>query len=223
MEKYVITKIEEPDFGCEGRPDGEPVMDRVHLTDENGGVTVIEAADLMLYQYQLNEGDPVVLDEKRGLLKILYQDVTERKECTGYYVPGCYVMPMGTTVYSMSTSDNNKVYQRYADEYDIHFIFDDAVPQIDFYAVPQADVFAVDSNGGYFAMVGQVTDLYEGKSPVCYIDKDHNCYRIAENGKVFLARAASWKEHMVPFTGITFFENRTDAKTVQKNLFENSV
>lgn len=219
MKKFVITSIEEPDFGCEGRPDGEPVMDRVHLRDEDGGVTVIEAADRMLYQYDLNENDTVVLDEERGLLKVLYQDVTEQKECTSYYVPGCYVMPIGTTVYSMSTAHDNAEYKRYAREYDICFIFD-AVPEIDFYTVPQADIFAVDSNGGYFAMVGQMTDLCEGEAPVCYIDKERNCYSIAENGKTFLDRAASWKEHMEPYAGITFFDSRADARKVLKNLYE---
>lgn len=35
VEVLKIVRIDEPDFGCEGRPDGIPVMDNVYLLDES--------------------------------------------------------------------------------------------------------------------------------------------------------------------------------------------
>lgn len=52
---------------------------------------------------------------------------------------------LGTTLYPMSVKDKNTEYQRYADTYDLKFIFDDDIPQIDFYTVPRVDIFAKDS------------------------------------------------------------------------------
>ena len=36
MKRYKIVRIDEADYGCEGRPDGEEAMDSVWLEDENG-------------------------------------------------------------------------------------------------------------------------------------------------------------------------------------------
>lgn len=66
---YRIAKIEEPDFGCEGRPDGQPIMDKVYLWAEEQQELVIEAPDQWLYQMDLNEGDLVFYDEETGLKK----------------------------------------------------------------------------------------------------------------------------------------------------------
>ena len=40
MDTYYVTRIEEPDFGCEGRPEGQEIKDKVFLkefafTEEN--------------------------------------------------------------------------------------------------------------------------------------------------------------------------------------------
>lgn len=42
----------------------------------------------------------------------------------------------------MDVTDKNQEYQRYAKDYDIQFIFDDNIPNIEFYTVPQVDVMA---------------------------------------------------------------------------------
>ena len=34
MDTYYITRIEEPDFGCEGRPEGQEIKDKVFLKEE---------------------------------------------------------------------------------------------------------------------------------------------------------------------------------------------
>lgn len=66
---YRIERIEEPDFGCEGRPDGQPMMDKVYLCAENQQELVVEAADQWMYQMDLNEGDTVFYSEEAGLEK----------------------------------------------------------------------------------------------------------------------------------------------------------
>ena len=40
--EYFVKRIDEPDFGCEGRPEGKPAMDKVWLEDENQHTIVIE-------------------------------------------------------------------------------------------------------------------------------------------------------------------------------------
>ena len=62
--------------------------------------------------------------------------------CVGVFVSGKEVVPVGTTAYSMPVEDRDEEYQRYADEYDIHFIFDDRMVNIDFFTVPWIDIMA---------------------------------------------------------------------------------
>lgn len=69
MKTYKIARIDEPDFGCEGRPDGQPAMDKVWLVDEEGRELIIEAADALLYQLELDEGDVASYSEETGLKK----------------------------------------------------------------------------------------------------------------------------------------------------------
>lgn len=69
MKKYRVKRIDEPDFGCEGRPEGQPVMDKVYLVDEEGKELIIEAADELLYEINLDEGDMALYSEERGLKK----------------------------------------------------------------------------------------------------------------------------------------------------------
>lgn len=117
----------------------------------------------------------------------------------------------GTTIYSMPVREKNDEYRRYGEEYDIHFIFDDNVPVIPFYTVPQVDIFAVDGSGGYIGTVGETTDLKSG-DPICYIDRNHRCYLIAETGKDFLACVGKWKEKLRPYEALEFFATMEEAK-----------
>lgn len=113
---------------------------------------------------------------------------------------------VGATVNAMSVKHKNNEYQKFAEEYDIHFIFVDNVPKVDFYTVPMVDIFAVDSAGGYIGSVGQPTDL-EADIPICYIDIEKRCYLIAGNGKELLNKVHQWKEQLTPYTNIDFFES----------------
>lgn len=57
MRKYTIIRIDEPDFGCEGMPEGQQRMDKVLLQDEDGKEIILEIADEELYAKNLVEGD----------------------------------------------------------------------------------------------------------------------------------------------------------------------
>ena len=57
------------DFGCEERSADDPVIAIVTLLDENGEQLRSRQEDQMLYDRNINEGDLVVLDQKRCLRK----------------------------------------------------------------------------------------------------------------------------------------------------------
>ncbi len=79
--KYTVLRIDEDiDFGCEERAADAPVMAVVTLTDENGAEMKLRQPDQMLYDRDINEGDTVILNEKKELQKPLDDDWT--KNCT---------------------------------------------------------------------------------------------------------------------------------------------
>ena len=81
-------------------------------------------------------------------MKKLYLDAASNG-CTAVYVKDAEVVPAGTTISSMPVKMKNREYQKYAEEYDICFIFDDHIPALPFYTVPWVDLMATDSRGGY--------------------------------------------------------------------------
>lgn len=58
---YTIIRIDEADFGCEGRPEGYIPMVTVFLEDEYGREHSMEMEDAMMYQRALDEGSRVVI------------------------------------------------------------------------------------------------------------------------------------------------------------------
>ncbi len=142
--------------------------------------------------------------------KKVYLDMTEMKSCTSVWMKDAEIIPAGATVYSMPSKHKNEEYERFAREYDIHFIFDDNIPVIDFYTIPRVDIFATDSEGGYMGTVGQMTDL-EGDAPICYIDRKRKCYLICKSGKDFLQKASSWKISMELYTEVEFYPSKAEA------------
>jgi hypothetical protein len=146
-------------------------------------------------------------------MRKVYLDVTQASMCVSVYVKDAEVVLAGTTINPMSVREKkkNSEYQRFADEYDINFIFDDNVPKVDFYTIPMVDIFATDSEGGYIGSLGRVTDLQEN-IPICYIDKDKKCYLIADNGNDFIANASNWKSNMTEYTDIEFFNSLSVAQ-----------
>ncbi|QIK52420.1 hypothetical protein G7058_10415 [Jeotgalibaca porci] len=121
------------------------------------------------------------------------------------------IISAGTTIYSMSVGDRNEEYQRYANDYDIQFIFDDYIPHLEFYTVPQVDIMAKDSRGGFIGTIGQSCDL-ESNAPICYINKDLECFIIAENGADFLSNIESWQNNLKPYNKIIFYRSKVEAE-----------
>ena len=60
---YTVKDIEEPDFGCEGLMDGQQVVDKVTLIDEKENLLYIEAADMYLYDKDIDVGDKVIIQD----------------------------------------------------------------------------------------------------------------------------------------------------------------
>ena len=146
-------------------------------------------------------------------MKKLYFDETEAHECMSLFIKDVEIIHAGTTVYSMPAAHKNSEYRKFADEYDIHFIFDDDIPHINFYTIPQVDIMATDSQGGFIGTIGQMTDL-ESDAQICYIDNERNCYLIAENAKDFINCAPVWRNCLKDYNGITFYNSKSDAEKV---------
>ena len=68
---YRIIRIEEPDFGCEGRLEGQAVMDTVILRNESGQEIVKQMEDSLLYERDLNEGDAVMIEGNGNLRSVV--------------------------------------------------------------------------------------------------------------------------------------------------------
>ena len=134
--------------------------------------------------------------------------------CVGVFVSGKDVIPVGTTAYSMPVEDRDEEYQRYADEYDIHFIFDDRMVNIDFFTVPWIDIMAWDSEGGYIGTFGGTTYM-ESDLPICYIDKDRKTYLIAADLKEFLENCKNWKSELKLCEAIEIFTSKEEARPFQ--------
>ncbi|MGN0651118.1 MAG: hypothetical protein ACI4KM_11825 [Oscillospiraceae bacterium] len=54
--KYIITSIIEPDFGCEGVPEGGELIDTVRLRAQDGTEHNAYVADALLYRLGLDVG-----------------------------------------------------------------------------------------------------------------------------------------------------------------------
>lgn len=144
-------------------------------------------------------------------MRNIYIDRTEFTGAISVFSKDTEIISAGTTIYSMSVGDRNEEYQRYANDYDIQFIFDDYIPHLEFYTVPQVDIMAKDSRGGFIGTIGQSCDL-ESNAPICYINKDLECFIIAENGADFLSNIESWQNNLKPYDKITFYRSKVEAE-----------
>lgn len=71
MKKYTITNIYEADYGCEGLREGEPLKVMVQLKEENGEVMTLEAEDAWLITNKIKEGNKVIIDPSKRLMKVV--------------------------------------------------------------------------------------------------------------------------------------------------------
>lgn len=62
MDKYKVIRIDEPDYGCEGLPEGAVRKDMVTLFSDEAGERIMWAPDDYLYDNNINEGDTVRID-----------------------------------------------------------------------------------------------------------------------------------------------------------------
>lgn len=67
-EKYIVLRIDEPDFGCEGVPDGYSPSDTVLLESESGEHLTVRQDDAMLYSRKIDEGSEVCFDNDKNLM-----------------------------------------------------------------------------------------------------------------------------------------------------------
>ena len=144
----------------------------------------------------------------------IYLDMTQNP-CTSVFVKDTTIIPAGTTIYSMPVKDKNDEYNSLADKYDIHFIFNDHIPKIDFYSVPQIDIMATDSLGGFLGTLGEVTDL-DSKAQICYIDHNKKCFIIASDFKDLLNNLSNWKEKAIPCEEIILYNSKEEAMKNRK-------
>lgn len=140
--------------------------------------------------------DAVELSEREIINVIMDEDVE--------------VISAGATIQAMEVAFKED-YTHIAAHYDLHFIFDDAIPSIDFYTVPQVDIVATDSLGGFIGSIGQGFDI-ESDAPICYMNKDLEAFILAENGRSFLENIASWKKNRKPYHKITFYRSKAEAE-----------
>lgn len=64
LETFNVLRIDEPDFGYEGHPDGMEVKDNVLLkSNYTGQEMTVQEKDARLYELDINEGDKVFLIE----------------------------------------------------------------------------------------------------------------------------------------------------------------
>ena len=64
--KYIVSEIIEPDFGCEGLPDGKEPECEVVLCTETGEKLSVMIPDKELYEKQITESSTV--DYTNGIL-----------------------------------------------------------------------------------------------------------------------------------------------------------
>lgn len=68
---YLVMKIDEPDFGCEGCPDGVEPMAKVTLMKlKNEEEIQLEIADAELYRKNINEGSEVAVSPDGIMIKM---------------------------------------------------------------------------------------------------------------------------------------------------------
>ena len=66
---YLITKIQEADYGCEERPAGYVPQVLLRLQDESGQESYREVPDADLYKLDIREGDRISFTQDNHIQK----------------------------------------------------------------------------------------------------------------------------------------------------------
>ena len=144
-----------------------------------------------------------------------YLDMTQANGCFGI-IPenGETIVFTGVSVYSMPLSvkrDEGEAYDDFARKYGIHFIFDDCIPEIDFYTVPKIEIAATDSDGGFIASVGEPFSFHN-PVPLIYISADRKVYLITDDSSKFFSIASEWRSRLIPYGGIKLYGSKEEAQ-----------
>ena len=117
-------------------------------------------------------------------MKKRYLDLTNQADCISFFVKDTQIIPAGTTLSSMPVRHKNAEYDRYARDYDIHFLFEDHLPQPGFYAVPRLDIFAHDGSCGYLCSLETVVD-FQSDAKIIYVDAKRRCFLAQKTAGIF--------------------------------------
>ena len=131
----------------------------------------------------------------------------------GFISDGEPVIPVGVSINAMPMSVKKKeweLYQQFAKDNDVLFLFEDNVPIVDFYAVPRVDIAATCSDGGLIASVGEAFDLHSN-IPLIYISPTQECFLITEDATRFLSIAAEWKTRLTPYHEVKLYPSKAAA------------
>lgn len=156
-------------------------------------------------------------------MRKVYLDRTEITRGIAVDVEDTEVILAGTTMFPMSAHDKNEEYQKFASDYDIQFIFDDDIPDLEFFTVPHVDIMAKDSKGGFIGTVYQQCDLESDARPICYINRDLECLIISENSKDFLSNVGTWQDNLKPYDKITIYRSKAEAEMELEFIDGNSL
>lgn len=102
---YTIVRIDEPDFGCEGRPEGRPAMDTIVLRGETGLEFTVKMEETRVCELGLDEGKDIILDEKgeiSGLAERMKRFETKRLILRNMFVGA-------DDVWALELKENHKV------------------------------------------------------------------------------------------------------------------
>ena len=113
-------------------------------------------------------------------MRKIYIDRNSVPGPTSIWIKDTEVICAGVVISSMSIKHKNEDYKKIALEHDVHFIFDDKIPIVDFYTVPLVDIFAMDSTGGYICSIGEAA-YFGSNATICYISQQKECFFIAKN------------------------------------------
>ena len=73
--RYKIIEILEPDFGCEGRPEGYVQVDDVVVEDDLGSQHILKMEDANLYELELDVGSYMEIEEVDDYSTSLFIDL----------------------------------------------------------------------------------------------------------------------------------------------------
>lgn len=122
------------------------------------------------------------------------------------------LIPAGTRVESMSISEKkDPIYQRFADEYDIHFIFEDHLPSPDFFTLPVFYILATDSEDGFIGTIKDAFDI-EKAIPLYYVSAQKEVFQLSHSSKEILEITKKWKEDLRPSDDLIIYTSKAEAE-----------